>query len=140
MKKIKSYLAGGSVAWLLPLLAFAQTTAGNNTFDADGGKLGKFLQDILQFINNVLIPFIIGIGFLLFVWGMFRYFIAGGANEEERNKGRDLMIWATIGFVLIIIFWGIVNIIAGSTGLSGNLETDLIPDAIQFPTDGPAAN
>ncbi len=76
-----------------------------------------FLTEILQFINETLIPFIIGIGFLVFVWGMFKYFIYGGANDDEKEKGKSLMIWATLGFVLIVIFWGVVNLLASSTGL-----------------------
>jgi hypothetical protein len=46
---------------------------------------------------------------------MFQFFIAGGANDESKEKGKSLMIYATLGFVLIIIFWGIVNLLAGST-------------------------
>ena len=50
---------------------------------------------------------------------MFQYFIAGGANDEKKEQGKSLMIYATLGFVLIIIFWGIVNLLAGSTGFAG---------------------
>ncbi len=87
---------------------------------ADSGDAGAFqnlLQNILTFTNQILIPFILGIGFLVFVWGMFQYFIAGGANDEKKEKGRSLMVYATLGFVLIIVFWGIINLISSSTGL-----------------------
>ena len=109
MKKSFKLSAFVSTAFLLPVVAFAQ-------FTADGGTFGTLLGNIITFINGILIPFIIGIGFLFFVWGMFLYFIAGGANDESKEKGRSLMVYATLGFVLIIIFWGVVNLIAGSTG------------------------
>ncbi|MFW6210181.1 MAG: hypothetical protein ACOC4E_01680 [Patescibacteria group bacterium] len=99
---------------LVPTLTNAQL--------ADSGDAGRFqdlLETILQFVNALLIPFIIGIGFLVFVWGMFQYFIAGGANDEKKQAGKSLMIYATLGFVLIIIFWGVINLLATSTGLEG---------------------
>lgn len=96
-----------------------------------GGDFERLLKNILEFINEVLIPFIIGIGFLVFVWGMFKYFIAGGADEGKREEGKNLMIYATLGFVLIVIFWGIVNLLASSTGLEDERQLDDIP---QVPT------
>lgn len=106
-----------------PLISFAQ-------FQSDGGEFGNLLKSIIQFANDVLIPFIIGIGFLVFVWGMFKYFIAGGADSDKQKEGKDLMIWATLGFVLIVVFWGVVNLLASSTGLDGdqlNNAQNLIP-------------
>ncbi len=97
---------------MLPFMVSAQA------FDPNSTPLDDSFTNILTFINNVLIPFIIGIGFLVFVWGMFQYFIFGGANDEAKAKGKSLMIYATLGFVLIIVFWGIVNLLAGSTGLT----------------------
>ena len=89
-----------------------------------GGQFKKLLKNILNFTNTVLIPFIIGIGFLVFVYGMFKYFIAGGADEEKRESGKQMMIYATLGFVLIIVFWGIVNLLTSSTGLQGDTLDD----------------
>lgn len=114
MKK-SGYILGASL--LTPMLAFAQLAD-----DGSGGDFGQLLANILEFSNNVLIPFIIGIGFLVFVWGMFQYFIAGGANDDKKEAGKSLMIYATLGFVLIIIFWGVVNLVAGSIGLDGTAD------------------
>jgi len=103
----------------LTLLALPFITAANPGLadSASGGNFGTLLRELLGFVNTILIPFILGIGFLVFVWGMFRYFIAGGANDEAKEQGKSLMIYATLGFVLIIIFWGVVNLVATSTGL-----------------------
>lgn len=109
MKKI-GYLLGSASTLALPLSALA-------AFDPDGGAFGNLLKNILVFTNDILIPFIIGIGFLVFVWGMFQYFIAGGANDEAKEKGKSLMIYATLGFVLIIVFWGVINLLTSSTGI-----------------------
>lgn len=102
----------------------AVINAQNNVFPPDGGGFGDLLSNILEFTNEVLIPFIIGIGFLVFVYGMFKYFIAGGQNEDKQKEGKDLMIYATLGFVLIVVFWGIINLLASSTGLEGEQLRD----------------
>lgn len=115
-------LTGSAAAVLLtPMMALAQiaTTGG-------GGPFEVLLRNILDFTNTVLIPFIIGIGFLVFVWGMFKYFIVGGANDDAKEQGKSLMIYATLGFLLIIVFWGVVNLLTESTGLEGD-TLDNIP-------------
>ncbi len=118
-----------STALFLPVFFVqAQTSdfSSNNEFK-------DFLTEILKFINDTIIPFIIGIGFLVFVLGMFKYFIYGGANDDEKEKGKSLMIYATLGFVLIVIFWGVVNLLANSTGLDKDSDRG-IEDVPQVPT------
>lgn len=109
-----------AVLLLVPGFAFAQIAN-----KASGGQFEVLLVNIMLFINNILIPFIIGIGFLFFVWGMFKYFILGGADEEKKAQGRSLMVNAIVGFVVIIIFFGIVNLITSSTGLEGQTVNGL---------------
>ena len=64
---------------------------------------------------------------------MFQYFIAGGANDEAKEKGKSLMIYAVLGFVLIIVFWGIINLIANSTGLEGETADNVPVTGITLP-------
>ena len=99
--------------FLFPAVVAAQGIANS----ADAGPFQDLLENILIFSNDVLIPFILGIGFLVLVWGIFKYFIFGGANDEAKEQGKSLIIYATLGFVLIIVFWGIVNLLTESTGL-----------------------
>ena len=129
MKKI-TYFALSSTMAFMPILAGA----------ADPGQVGtgldEFLTSILAFINTTLIPFILGIAFLLFVWGMFQYFIAGGANDEAKEKGKSLLIYAILGFVIIIVFWGVINLLSGATGLGGQSLEPLPPVTITPGTAG----
>lgn len=106
----------------LPMMAAAQGIAQSS----DAGPFQDLLINILDFSNDVLIPFILGIGFLFFVWGIFKYFIFGGASDDAKEQGKSLIIWATVGFVMIIIFWGVVNLLTESTGLA-NVELQNIP-------------
>ncbi len=113
---------------LLPFTTFAQIASPQG----GGGQFELLLKNILTFTNAVLIPFVIGIGFLFFVWGMFQYFIAGGSSDESKEKGKSLMISATIGFVVIIIFFGAINLLTSSTGLEGqyikNVPSVVVPE------------
>lgn len=108
----RSVLAGITGLLVVPQITLAQLAT-----SGDGGPFEQLLINILDFTNDILIPFILGIGFLFFVWGMFRYFIMGGANEDAKEQGKSLLVSATIAFVVIIVFWGIINLLAGSTGL-----------------------
>ncbi len=106
MKKITAYL-GTSLFALAPMVALAQF-----------GEVDSFINDIIDFINSSLIPLVFGVALLVFIWGMFKFFILGGGDEDSRKEGKQLMLWAVIGFVLMVSIWGIVNLISGGLGLN----------------------
>ena len=60
-------------------------------------------------ILNTIIPFLIVLGVLYFVWGVVTYVIAG--DEEAKKKGRDKIIYGIIGLAVIIGVWGLVGIL-----------------------------
>lgn len=120
MKKI-SFLLSSTSLLALPMLASAQLATGN-----DFGPFQTFVENLTTFIAGVAIPFMMSLAFLAFVWGMFQFFIAGGADEEKREKGKSLMIYATLGFVMIVLLYGIVNFIDDSLGL--DKTTIVVPD------------
>lgn len=95
-----------------PLLALAQ--AGNM------GEAKTFLTNIVTFINGTLIPLIFALAFLVFLWGMFKTFILGGADEGKQAEGKQLMLYAVVGFVVMLSLWGIVNLLASSFGFEGD--------------------
>jgi len=86
--------------------------------DIGGSTIGAYLQSIIGFINVVLIPFIFAIAFIVFIWGVFQYFIAGGANEEKREQGKQLVMWGIIGFVVMVSVWGIINLFTNTLGFN----------------------
>lgn len=118
MKSIKKTLtyAGAAVLPFVPLVALAQE---------EFGEINSFIGRITGFINNTLIPLIFGIALLVFIWGMFQYFIRNGAEEKE--QGKQLAIYAVVAFVLMVSIWGIVNLIASGLGFSGD-QIENIPN------------
>ncbi|NCN12177.1 hypothetical protein GW937_02530 [Candidatus Kaiserbacteria bacterium] len=118
------------------LIAGVQSTeavgnvVGNGLIDGESsaGGLGGLTTAIIGFSKTYLLPLILAIGFIVFVWGMFLYFILGGADDEKKTKGKSLVIYAIAGFVLILSFWGIVNLIAGGIGGTGDtIELPKVP-------------
>ena len=93
--------------------------------------IAVFLLNIIGIINSVLVPLVFSLAFLLFLWGVFQYFISGATNEEKRDEGKKFVMWGIIGFVLMFSIWGIVNLIINSLGF----DTRTRP---QLPLFGPA--
>jgi len=82
-------------------------------------NMQAYLTGFISFTDKTLIPFLLGIAFLIFVYNAIKYFVVEGASEDGREKAKALAIYSVAAFVLIIIFWGIVRMVATSTGLSG---------------------
>lgn len=91
---------------LTPVLTFAQN-------EITESSLGDFVISIQNFINSVLIPLVFSIALLVFVYGVYKYFIAGSANENTREDGKKFMLYAILGFVVMVSIWGIVALLAG---------------------------
>jgi predicted PurR-regulated permease PerM len=88
-------------------------------------NLQSYLSGILDFLGNAVVPVLLAVAILIFLWNITRYFIIGGANEESQEKARSLAIWGILAFVIIIAVWGIVNIVTETFGISGG--SDPIP-------------
>lgn len=110
MKKILSLLGVFALA-VVPAISSAQIV------DGSAGDLGVTISGLVDIINSYLIPFVLALAFLVFVWGMFKFFILGGANDEAKESGKSLIIYALAGFVLIVIFWGLVNFLVDLIGV-----------------------
>jgi hypothetical protein len=105
MKKI---LTSATVAALaLPMLAGA--AAITNVSD-----VGKFIIDT---INNVLVPVLFAISFVVFLWGAFKTFILGASDDKKRADGKTQMLYALVGFFVMISIWGLVNILTNTANL-----------------------
>jgi len=101
---------------LTPIVSFAQTTpaAGCNAISTFQDMLCKIAE-----ILNFVIPVLVVLGVVYFVWGVVSYVIA--SDEEAKKKGRDRMIYGIIGFAVIVGVWGLVKILGTTFGIeSGN--------------------
>ncbi|MES2668634.1 MAG: pilin [Patescibacteria group bacterium] len=102
-----------SLAFALPFVASAQVTA------TDAASLGSGL---IGLINNVAVPLLFALAFIVFIYGVFQYFIAGGHDEEKRETGKSLMLWGIIGFFVMVSVWGLVNILRGTFNFNDDIN------------------
>ena len=110
MKSLKPFLQGAGLLGLLSVSGLARAAEINTS------ELTSFVESILGAIDSVVIPAIFAIAFLVFIWGIFRYFIAGAAQEEKREEGKKFLMWGLIGFVVMFSLWGIVRILVDTLG------------------------
>ena len=123
MKKLLKLFPIFAFALLSPVFAFAQTAATNVTTGSTavqyttacpaGTGIGHLICTIQQILHSIL-PVIILIGVVYFVWGVVQYVIAGG--EEAKAKGRDHIIYGIIGLAIIFSLMGLVNLVVSTLG------------------------
>jgi len=79
-----------------------------------GQSLFGYVIDITEFLNEVIIPFLFAIAFLVFIYNAIRYSVIEGSNEEGQEKARALALYSIAAFVFLIIFWGVVSLLTES--------------------------
>ncbi len=89
-------------------------TGGINTFYLQG-----YETSVVGIVNTILVPLLVAIAFIVFLWGVFNYFILGADSEEKRKEGRTFVLYGIIGFVIMFSVWGLVQLFRSTLGLSG---------------------
>jgi hypothetical protein len=82
---------------------------------AKAASLKEFTESIVKFVNGSVVPLIYALAFLVFMVGMVRFFFLE-QGEEGREKGKQLMLWGIIGFVVMFSVWGLVNLLLATVG------------------------
>jgi hypothetical protein len=121
---------------ILPVLVFAQvgiTPVAAQT--CTGGGLGVLICRMQQLLNAIL-PVLVALGVVYFVWGVVQYVIAGG--EEAKKKGRDHIIYGIIGLAIIISLAGLVNLVVKTFELGG--QTLTVPSLVPTTTSASSGN
>ena len=80
--------------------------------------IGDGTSGVVGVINAVVIPFIFGLAFLVFIWGVVKYFFLSMDNDTERTKGKKFMLWGIIGFVVLFSVWGLVGLLLSTLGIA----------------------
>lgn len=99
------------IAKILPYgLAFAPALAmAQSNFDT--AWLTATIDSLINLIG-ALIPLLIAIAVLYFIWGVVQ-FIAAAGDESARAEGKTKMIWGIVGLFIIVSVWGLVALLQG---------------------------
>mgnify|MGYP001562450784 CR=1 FL=1 len=79
------------------------------------------LSGLLQTIHgllNAVVPVIVMLGVVYFVWGVVQYVIAD--SEEAKKGGKDRIVYGIIGLAIIVSLWGLVSILVTTFGLQNS--------------------
>ncbi len=96
-------------------------TPGNNTGTAAVVQINNPLnvdspQKLIGNVINALLGVIGSIALLMFIYGGFTWMTAAG-NEKNVEKGQKILLWATIGLVIIFTSYALVRFLI--TGVIG---------------------
>lgn len=112
LKDITPFLYYAALALLfLPFVSHAQT-------------IKTILTEITGILNTV-IPILMILGTLIFLWGIITYITAAG-DEEKLGKAKTYIIWGLIGLFVMVSVWGLVQVLTNQFSI-GRQGTPLGP-------------
>lgn len=74
---------------------------------------------------NAVIPLIIGLAVVGFLWGLVQYLIA--KSPEDQKTARGTMFWGIVILFVMVSVWGLVGILGGTFGIDQGGGPEGIP-------------
>lgn len=71
------------------------------------GLIGRIIKAILGIVGSLAL--------VMFIYGGFTWMLAAGNNEKVK-KGKDILVWAAIGLVVIFSSYALVRFVITSIG------------------------
>lgn len=100
-----------STLYLFPLTVLAESTATTHV-----SLTNPLATDDVRVIIGQIIKAALGlsgtIALVMVIWGGFLWLTSQG-NTEKIEKGRNVLLWATIGLIIIFFAYTIVNTVIG---------------------------
>lgn len=87
--------------------------------DSDDDSADGTINGLITTAQNILeivIPALLVIATLVFIWGVITYILAKG-SEERKKQGYTLIIWGLVGLFVIVTMWGLVRVIGKTFGI-----------------------
>lgn len=114
--QIVAIAAVALIPLLEPVMASAQLPQfqcpqGLNCQDRD---VNSFIRTIINWILSITL----GVAVLFLIIGGFRYVISAG-NEDQAESGKNTVLNALIGIVIIVLSYVIVNVVANLVSRGG---------------------
>jgi hypothetical protein len=70
--------------------------------------IGKVIEAILGIVGSLAL--------LMFIYGGFTWMLAAG-NNERVQKGKEILIWATVGLIVIFSSYAMIKLIFKGLGI-----------------------
>jgi hypothetical protein len=121
MKKIIK-IGAISATFLAPLALFAAVP--NTSYFTS-------LLSQIQVILGYIVPILIALAVIYFLFGVLKYVISGG-DPEKRAEGRNIMIWGIIAIFVMVSVWGLVRFLQNLTGVDTSNSSVPAPQVPKF--------
>lgn len=116
---------------LIPGVSFAQNydyVSADNNADSSCAAVGTgtimFIICRIALIINTLIPVLISLAALIFIWGIIQYVIA--KDEEAKKRGKNLIIWGLVGLAIIVSMWTVIAILKRTLGIADEAAIQVV--------------
>ena len=84
---------------------------------------------VFGFVEYYLVPFVLAIGLVLFLYGVINYYIIGPGDEERREIGRQSLLWAALLFFIGLCIFAITRwIFTLSTIIDERIDVEVTED------------
>lgn len=114
MHSIKTYSArvvATLAAYAAPVFALAQTAT------RDQSTIQTVLIQVRDILNFV-IPLVITIAVIYFMWGLVEYISAGAKDPAKRAEGREIMTWGLVALFVLVSVYSLVLLVGRSFGVT----------------------
>ncbi|MBI1975744.1 MAG: hypothetical protein HYS59_01945 [Candidatus Vogelbacteria bacterium] len=96
--------------YFAPVLVFAQTAT------RDQSTVQTILVQV-QSILNIIIPIVITIAVIYFMWGLVEY-ISSAKDSSNRAEGREIMTWGLVALFVLVSVYSLVLLVGRSFGVT----------------------
>jgi quinol-cytochrome oxidoreductase complex cytochrome b subunit len=102
---------------------------GNDTNTSAGGSLNDVIINIALLIQNLLIPIVIALALLVFLWGVMKY--GTSRDDQSRKESIAIIINGIIILFVMVSVWGLVWLFASFFNVNISNPTTLPDKQIQ---------
>ncbi|HMO78676.1 MAG TPA: hypothetical protein PJ997_00620 [Candidatus Paceibacterota bacterium] len=109
-------------------LKFALIFLPNISYAQSIGNLNDFFIYLSLIIKIYIIPLIIGLGLVAFIWGIIKYVIS--TSESEKKNAVSVIVYGIIFLFVMVSVWGLV-VMLQRTFRVGNVSLPTQPESIR---------
>jgi len=96
-------------------MPFIAAAAADEPVRTDFGY-GTSLLSSVAGVVDFLVPLLIAVALVLFLWGVVK-FISSSGNEEARRDGARRIVWGLVALFVAVSVWGLVGLLNQVTGI-----------------------
>ena len=99
-------------------VVWSSTSTYNEEMTASVQNAVRYIGDITGFLYESVLPLLLAIALVAFLWNVMRYFFASDPTPENRSAGKRLILYSFLAFVIIASLWGIIAFLIKGFGFN----------------------